>query len=87
VPAVTIKTSEPVIIENSNIRSASDCIRCRWGNSNLTVRNTTGIGVNPNVAGDTPGRFVDLQFFVKGVVEIVLIMRLWPQGPSSTVLN
>jgi len=25
--------------------------------------------------------------FVKGVVEIVLIMRLWPQGPSSTVLN
>lgn len=56
VPAVKIETSEPVIIENCNIRSKSDAISGWW--LNLTVRNCRIKGLNPNIAGRSPGRFL-----------------------------
>lgn len=56
VAAVTIKTSEPVVIENSFLRGRGNLIR---GNEvNLTVRNTTGYGLNPLTNGAYPGRFL-----------------------------
>ncbi len=71
VPAVTIKTSEPVIIENSRLRGRGDLIKApnTVGNINLTVRNTRGIGLNPNVLGQIPGRFVAVDMFKNIVVE------------------
>lgn len=65
-PAVTIKTSEPVVIENSNIRSKSTLILSRYVGANVTVRNTRGIGVNPGLPANkqrSPGRFIKLENF------------------------
>ncbi len=58
-PAVTINTSAPVIIQNSRIRGMGNLIRLPAGYSgaNVTVRNSYGFGLNPNVAGKAPGRF------------------------------
>ena len=57
--AVYIATKEPVIIENSNIRSRGNLIS-GFGN-NLTVRNVRGYALNPNVAGKTAGRAVNAE--------------------------
>ncbi|MEJ8757032.1 glycosyl hydrolase [Pontibacter sp. H259] len=47
IPAIDIQTSEPVIIENSTIRSAGYLIKS-WGYGvNVTVRNTSGYGLPP----------------------------------------
>lgn len=61
VPAVRITTSEPVIIQDANLRGRGDLIRLSGGKeSNLTVLNTRGEGLNPNVAGKHPGRFLEV---------------------------
>jgi hypothetical protein len=62
-PAVTIRTAEPVVIINSHISSRSDLIRTAVDHANLTVRDTSGYGLNPNVFGRTPGRFLDAEVF------------------------
>ncbi|GGL78533.1 hypothetical protein GCM10010840_15490 [Deinococcus aerolatus] len=59
VPAVYIKTSEPVVIEGSNMRGRGELIR-GWF-VNLTVRNSNGYGMNPNVAGRPAGRFIAVE--------------------------
>jgi len=47
IPAVDIRTSEPVIIENSTIRGAGYLIKS-WGyGADITVRNTRGYGLPP----------------------------------------
>ncbi|PNY79783.1 NPCBM/NEW2 domain-containing protein [Deinococcus koreensis] len=56
VPAISIRTTEPVIIQNANVRGPSHLIA--GFNMNLTVRNTRAYGVNPNVAGRNTGRFI-----------------------------
>ncbi|OLV15597.1 NPCBM/NEW2 domain-containing protein [Deinococcus marmoris] len=56
VPAVLIQTSEPVVIEGSNLRGRGELIR-GW-KVNLTVRNSNGYGMNPNVYGGHAGRFI-----------------------------
>ncbi|WP_187262370.1 glycosyl hydrolase [Pontibacter beigongshangensis] len=71
VPAVEIKTSEPVIIANSTIRGAGYLIKS-WGHSaDLTVRNTTGYGIRPTmyVGSKKPRRFITLNNFKNLVVE------------------
>ncbi|WP_187270221.1 glycosyl hydrolase [Pontibacter qinzhouensis] len=71
VPAVEIKTSEPVIIINSTIRGAGYLIKS-WGYSaDLTVRNTTGYGIRPTmyVGSKKPRRFITLNNFRNLVVE------------------
>lgn len=59
VPAIFVKTSEPVIIENANLRGSGDLIKGWW--NNLTVRNTRGYGLNPNVYGRVTGRFISAE--------------------------
>lgn len=62
-PAVEIRTAQPVTIENSFIRSAGDCISEGTDHVNLTVLNSVAYALNPDVAGQAPGRFVSLQNF------------------------
>ncbi|MHA6249945.1 Ig-like domain-containing protein, partial [Pontibacter sp. CAU 1760] len=69
--AVEIRTSEPVIIENSSIRGAGYLIKS-WGYSaNLTVRHTKGYGLTPTPYSNykKPRRFVTLNNFQNLVVE------------------
>ena len=69
VAAVTISTTAPVIIDNSNIQSKGDLIDTGVSGVNLTVKNTSGYGLNPGVAGDSPGRFLDAYEFDNIVVK------------------
>ncbi|WP_165821953.1 Ig-like domain-containing protein [Hymenobacter edaphi] len=56
-PAVTINTSQPVILEGCIIASASDLIRA-GGGSNVTIRNTQGYGLTPTMDNVPRGRFI-----------------------------
>ena len=67
VAALTIKTSERVVIENSFLRGRGNLIR--GFNVNLTVRNTTGYGLNPLTNGSFPGRFLSVEDVLNLVVE------------------
>ena len=74
VAAVTVRTSDPVVIENCTIASASDGIQdWSWGNTKVTVRNCRGKALNPNVAGVPKGFFIVLRNFSSLVVEHNLI--------------
>ena len=56
VPAVRVQTSEPVIIENSNIRGKGFLIH---GYQNrLTIRNNRFLGLNPNISGRGAGKAI-----------------------------
>jgi len=68
-PAISVNTTEPVIILNSVVRGPGDLIVSSTSHTNITVRNTKGYGVNPNVAGKTVGEFVDVYAFDNLVVE------------------
>ena len=59
--AVTISTTDPVIIQNSYVTGPADLIDDPVYGNNLTVKNVIGIGVNPNVSGQAYGVFVDAQ--------------------------
>ena len=58
VSAVTIMTSEPVIIENAVIRSAGHLISAPLVHANVTIRNVVGEALPPTRAGIPPGRFL-----------------------------
>jgi len=60
-PVVSIRTTEPVVIQNATIRGKGHLIQSTVVGANVTVRKTTGIGVNPNVYGVAPGRFLDVE--------------------------
>ena len=63
-PAVTINTTQPVIILNSNIQSKGDLIQSTTPHANITVKGTSGWALNPNVVqGQSPGRFLDVTNF------------------------
>ncbi len=57
VPTITVATSKPVIIENSTLQGPGDLI-LTTNTSNLTLRNTSGYGTNPNIAGRSKGNFI-----------------------------
>jgi hypothetical protein len=61
VPVVTVLTSQPVTIVNSVLRGRSDLIQAAVDNVHLTVLNSYGYGLNPNVAGQAPGRFLQAE--------------------------
>ena len=69
VPAVSIQTTQPVTIENSNLQGRGHLIQAVQGGANLTVRNTYGYGLNPNVYGQPAGRFLQTNAAAKVVVE------------------
>ncbi|AIZ44243.1 hypothetical protein QR90_02645 [Deinococcus radiopugnans] len=80
VPAVIIKTREPVIIENSNLRGRGDLIR--GFNVDLTVRNTRGYGLNPQADQAFPGRFLAVEFIFNLRAE-----NNFMQGTSGMYVN
>jgi hypothetical protein len=61
IPAVTITTTQPVLIQNSYLTGPADLISDPVYGNNVTVKNVIGIGVNPNVKGQPNGIFVDAQ--------------------------
>jgi hypothetical protein len=69
-PAVKIATSEPVLIVNSHLKGPGDLIQALdTAGSNITVRNSVGLGVNPDVVGKTKGVFLHANAVAKIVVE------------------
>ncbi|MBD1395623.1 glycosyl hydrolase [Pontibacter sp. JH31] len=71
VAAVEIRTAEPVVIENSNIRGAGYLIKS-WGHAaHITVRNTKGYGLPPTpwILYEKPRRFLIVNNFRHVVVE------------------
>jgi hypothetical protein len=67
--AVTISTTQPVIIQNSYVTGPADLINDPDYGNNLTVKNVIGLGLNPNVSGQAYGVFVDAQNSVNLDVE------------------
>ena len=59
-PAVTVATTEPVTIENSHIQSVGNLIETSIAGSNLTVRNSLGMALNPTIQGQPNGNFIEV---------------------------
>ena len=71
-PAVTIRTSQPVTIEDSNIQSRGTLIYSAFQRARVTVRRTRGAALNPGLASSYfayPGRFLLLEEFSSAVIE------------------
>jgi hypothetical protein len=60
VPAVTINTNEPVVITDSTVASMGPLfsITGTGAGANVTIMNTTGIGLDPRVKGQQRGVFI-----------------------------
>ncbi|RYZ68025.1 MAG: hypothetical protein EOP09_10095, partial [Proteobacteria bacterium] len=58
-PAISIETSEPIIIENCNVRGTGDLIRSWANGANITIRNCNGYGVKVP-AGVEQGKFLSI---------------------------
>jgi len=56
--AVTVNTTDAVVIENCTISSRGPLIVTAQKNVSLTIRNCTGTALNPNVSQKIPGRFL-----------------------------
>ncbi len=57
-PAVTISTTEPVIIQSCRVRSKGELFRTVVGNNKLTIRNCYAVALNPDQAAVPPGYFL-----------------------------
>ncbi len=57
VPAVSIRTRQPVTIADSTIAGRGNLIVAAVPGCHVVVRNCRGYGLNPNVRGRVPGRF------------------------------
>src|SRR6187431_2637706 len=51
IPCVRVDTAEPVIIENATVRGPGHLIVSTKRGAKITIRNTRGVGVRPEVAG------------------------------------
>ncbi|MBE2245182.1 MAG: hypothetical protein IAE86_20710 [Burkholderiaceae bacterium] len=58
VAAVTVSTTEPVVIQNCRLRGKGHLVLALRDSTNITVRNCIGQGLNPNVVNIRTGRFV-----------------------------
>ncbi len=65
VPAVSIRTNAPVVIQNSRITGVGDLINIKGDSptsgANVTIQNVTGTALDPGVAGKERGAFVTAQ--------------------------
>jgi hypothetical protein len=63
IPAVTILTNEPVILQNSTLSGRGDLIVIygRQAGANVTIDNVTGTALNPGVAGAARGKFLGVE--------------------------
>jgi hypothetical protein len=71
-PAVTIRTSEPVTIEDSLIESRGTLIYSAFSRARVTVRGTRGVALSPDRPlreHAYPGRFLHLEEFSSAVIE------------------
>ena len=68
-PAVTVTTKDPVVIENSHIRSVGSLIKTTIAGTNLTVRNSLGVAANSTVKGQPNGVFLEVSSPMKLDVE------------------
>ena len=59
-PAVTIATEEPVIIQDSHIRSSSNLVQSEVKGADLTVRNSIGVAAGSGGEVQATGAFVDV---------------------------
>jgi hypothetical protein len=82
VPAVKITTTDPVVIQNSRLQGRGDLVQSVVDSVNVTVRNTYGYGLNPNVNGQSPGRFLTLYKPTNVVVE-----NCYMESTSGIYLN
>lgn len=57
VAAITVETSEPVVIQNCRLRGRGILVHAPSSGAQVTVRNCEGLGLNPNSAGAAHGRF------------------------------
>ncbi|GAA4432513.1 hypothetical protein GCM10023188_21100 [Pontibacter saemangeumensis] len=99
VSAVEVTTSEPVIIENSNIRGAGRMIRSAGhGAANITVRNTNAYGLAPTpwhdykrtryfVAVDEFTNIVVENCYIEGAAGINLGGRYLGNGTTSQTIR
>ncbi|AEV84798.1 RNA polymerase sigma factor rpoD [Actinoplanes sp. SE50] len=75
VPAVSIRTSEPVILQDCQVQGPGDLISARFSDRDaqtgidLTVRDCRGTGQDPRITGKTRGFFVLAVWPKKIVVE------------------
>ena len=68
-PAVMVTTKDPVVIENSHVRSVGSLIKTGVAGSNLTVRNSVGVAANAAVKGQPNGVFLEVSSPTKLDVE------------------
>lgn len=70
VAAVTIRTSQPVVIENARLLGGGDLIKTDFGRyAHVTVRNVQGASHEPAPAGRPPGRFLHADTYAHVHVE------------------
>jgi hypothetical protein len=71
VAAIEIRTTEPVVIVNSNVRGAGPLIRSLGYSADITVRHTNGYGITPTPWKNfmKPRRFLAVDLFKNIVVE------------------
>ena len=69
IPVIRITTREPVVIERSTLRGRGALIVADAGAVDLIVRDTHGVGQNPNIAGRAAGRFLQAQEIAHLTVE------------------
>ncbi|GAA3964994.1 hypothetical protein GCM10022407_09400 [Hymenobacter antarcticus] len=60
VPAITIQTTQPVIIENCILAGAGDLIDAKNGGSSLIIRNNRGYGLAQSADNTRHGRFIEV---------------------------
>src|SRR5206468_321333 len=68
---VRINTNQPVDIERSRLRGAGNLVDASndFGHNKITVRDTSGYGLNPNISGKAKGRFLEADYFDSLTVE------------------
>ena len=96
VPAVTIKTDEPVILQDSVITSRGDLIvvsGVKTG-ANVTVENVTGTALDPGVSGQERGSFLKASNVASLVVKndtmtgVLFGIKVWNSQPAKLeILN
>ena len=73
-PAITITTSTPVTISNSNLQGPGDLIYAT--NANVSVINTKASGTNPNIYGTAKGMFLHVEVAINVLVKNC-IFKMW----------
>lgn len=69
VPAITIATDAPVVLENVRVQGPGHLISAPWTRAHLTLRNVAGLHLGPMRAGGHPGRFLHVEDYVLVDVE------------------